>query len=352
LKKNKTMRAAGGLLVATLLSTSIVSGTFAKYVTSDSASDTARVAKFGVKVESGGGLFADTYKSVSGGNTPGTSSDSVTDSDGNIALTVKSSNGDNVVAPGTKSEDSGLTFKVTGTPEVAVKVAITVDSDASDVWLGTGTYPNMTTSDVYNATYEDNDVFTIGSSSSAVATANDDELASGESTTKDESYYPIKYTLTQTQASSTEGGNPTVTTTTGSLKDIIAAIEKLNKTYADTVYAPNTDLSQVIGTFTLTWEWDFDDNSSGTYDKEDTLLGDLAADSSMVTEAITSVNSAIATENKTIDEANKDKEEAEKTASITSLTASYTKTTGTESKADSYSLNTEFGLTISVTQVD
>ena len=61
MKKSKSMRAAGALLVATLLSTSAVSGTYAKYVTSDSGSDTARVAKFGVVVAASGSLFSETY---------------------------------------------------------------------------------------------------------------------------------------------------------------------------------------------------------------------------------------------------------------------------------------------------
>ena len=50
MKKNKMMRIASVLLVAVLLSTCAISGTFAKYVTSDSGSDTARVAKWGVEI--------------------------------------------------------------------------------------------------------------------------------------------------------------------------------------------------------------------------------------------------------------------------------------------------------------
>ncbi|MBR6599807.1 MAG: hypothetical protein IKK88_05855, partial [Oscillospiraceae bacterium] len=71
MKKNNSMRAAGGLMIATMLTTSIVSGTYAKYVTSDSATDTARVAKFGVTVEASGSLFDTTYMSSEGGNKPG-----------------------------------------------------------------------------------------------------------------------------------------------------------------------------------------------------------------------------------------------------------------------------------------
>ena len=50
MRKNKMMRTASGLLVATLLTTCVISGTFAKYTSSASGSDTARVAKWSFKV--------------------------------------------------------------------------------------------------------------------------------------------------------------------------------------------------------------------------------------------------------------------------------------------------------------
>ena len=57
MKKNNTMRVAAGLAVAALLSTCLVSGTFAKYTTSGESSDTARVAKFGIELTSKSGAF-------------------------------------------------------------------------------------------------------------------------------------------------------------------------------------------------------------------------------------------------------------------------------------------------------
>ena len=48
MKKNRMMRLASLLLVCVLLTTSVISGTFAKYTTSITATDTARVAKFAV----------------------------------------------------------------------------------------------------------------------------------------------------------------------------------------------------------------------------------------------------------------------------------------------------------------
>lgn len=50
MKNNKMMRIAAVILMMTLLTTCAISGTFAKYVSSASASDTARVAKWSFKV--------------------------------------------------------------------------------------------------------------------------------------------------------------------------------------------------------------------------------------------------------------------------------------------------------------
>ena len=47
MRKSKSMRLASGLLVVTMLSTCMISGTFAKYTTSVNSEDSARVAKWG-----------------------------------------------------------------------------------------------------------------------------------------------------------------------------------------------------------------------------------------------------------------------------------------------------------------
>ena len=113
MKKNKMMRLASGLLVAVLLTSCAISGTFAKYVTSDSASDHARVAKFGVTVTATGDMFKTTY---------GKDDASFTLAENTVVSTEK------VVAPGTSGSLGGAA--ITGTPEVAVRVsceATTVD---------------------------------------------------------------------------------------------------------------------------------------------------------------------------------------------------------------------------------
>lgn len=120
MKKNKMMRLASVLLILVLMTTSVIGGTFAKYVTSDSGSDFARVAKWGVVVEAKNyDMFTDQYTTDGEGYT-GTYS-------------VDSSDGADVLAPGTKGSFADI--KITGTPEVAVDVQIAADVAISNNWL-------------------------------------------------------------------------------------------------------------------------------------------------------------------------------------------------------------------------
>lgn len=114
MKKNRMLRLASMLMILTLLTTSIVGGTFAKYVTTASGTDTARVAKWGVTIGAQTELFAESYN----GNATG-----YTDK-----ATVKvDTTGTNLVAPGT--EGTGLGLNVGGTtPEVSYSMTIKLDS--------------------------------------------------------------------------------------------------------------------------------------------------------------------------------------------------------------------------------
>lgn len=117
MKKNRMMRLASLLLVCVLLTTSVISGTFAKYVSSASGTDTARVAKWGVQVQGFDGMFSQNY--------------STDDSDYTAIYTnsVISADTDKVVAPGTSGKLAEI--NVTGVPEVAVEVTY----NASDIVL-------------------------------------------------------------------------------------------------------------------------------------------------------------------------------------------------------------------------
>ena len=226
-KKNWTMRAAGLMLALVLITSCFTGGTFAKYVTSGNGSDTARVAKFGVTVSvKNNTVFHTTYATKG----------DVLDKDGaKIENSVVSDNGENLVAPGTKEEGTA-TFSVTGTPEVAVNVKLALEptdgnTEVKDVFLKAGTYDNYTTA----------------------ATDDTFELTND--------YYPVKFTLKKGTES-----------TTGTLADINAKLAALSKNYP-----ANTTLDDVLGEYTLSWEWAFENN-----DAADTLLGNLAAGTAVV----------------------------------------------------------------------
>ena len=96
MKKNIMMRVASALLIAVLLTTCAISGTFAKYVTSASGNDVARVAKWGFGTTTlAVDMFDGTYNNVASGDSA------------------------NVVAPGTtKTATIELIPAEQGTPEV------------------------------------------------------------------------------------------------------------------------------------------------------------------------------------------------------------------------------------------
>ena len=133
MKENRTMRIAAVMLVFALLTTCIISGSFAKYVTRGTAgTDMARVAKWGVTVTTTG--TADIFDSTYDAATPNQK-----DADGED-ITVSVTALENVVAPGTK-KDNMAGIQLSGTPEVAVSVTYTGSIELGDNWVdGTGAY--------------------------------------------------------------------------------------------------------------------------------------------------------------------------------------------------------------------
>ncbi len=215
MKKNKFLRLASALVIMTLLSTCAISGTFAKYTTNNSASDSARVAKFGVTLTiTDESNFKTAYKST--GDT----------------ITVESFDTDKITAPGTSG--NAITFAISGTPEVATKIDV-IMTVTSDIYVKAGEHLDYTTAG------DTSDKFTL----------NDD-------------YYPVVFTLKQTK--NADGTMDTVIAT-GNLAAIKAELDKYTETAR---YAPNTNLT---AEFQLSWEWKFDGN-----DKADTLLGNVAVE--------------------------------------------------------------------------
>lgn len=215
--KNRTMRVAALLLVLTLMTSCFVGGTFAKYTTNGTSTDTARVAKWGVTVTGAtNSMFGKAYKSADG--TLSTTYEAATDSvhaNDDTAL---------LVAPGTNGTLNG--FSVTGTPEVDVKVSYTADLELTG-W----------TIDTNGA--EDG----------------------GETT-----YFPIVITITPTT-----GSAQTYTFTTGDDIDAFeTTVENAIKAFSHN-YEAGTELDDDFANdFTISWAWAYEGN-----DTNDTLLGNL-----------------------------------------------------------------------------
>ncbi|WP_165044515.1 hypothetical protein [Adlercreutzia sp. ZJ138] len=125
MEKNRSLRTASGLFVLVLLTICVVGATYAKYVTSDTATDTARVAKWGVdvSVSNTDPIFKSTYMKAATSTTL-TAGNSV---EANAAVDGSRSK---VVAPGTSG--TLINASITGTPEVAVKVKTEASLDLSD----------------------------------------------------------------------------------------------------------------------------------------------------------------------------------------------------------------------------
>lgn len=309
MKKNKMMRAASGLMVATLLTTSIISGTFAKYTTEDSGSDTARVAKWGLTVSASGNLFGKEYAKVdasSNGN-----SIVATGSDNTVKATDK-----NVVAPGTKNE-TGFTVSIKGTPEVAYNVTAARSdtvSEVKDIFLGTGDWGVMVEATGLNAASnveglytESQGTYTKMTNGTWTPNTKYYELMNHVELTN--KYYPIKWSVKA-------GGSASQIDASSDLTKI--ATDMNNNLTTAQANAPGIETAV---SYTLTWEWPFNNYK----DAEDTILGDLHENSSVNGTVVYATNSV-----------------------LSSTEQSYS---ATIDKAN-YNLDINFGMTVTVTQVD
>ena len=226
-KKNWTLRAAVLMLALVLITSCFVGGTFAKYVTSGSGTDSARVAKFGVTVTANGDVFAKEYD---------TNDQTVV---GTIAKSVIST--DRVVAPGTESNGDFVAATVTGTPEVAVRVSYKLDAASLQL-----------------ENWKDAD---------------------------DEFYCPLVFRVKNNNGNTVISGMEfqTAEAMKAALVNAVAAYTK--------DYAPGTDLSgKAAETLTISWEWPFEtgaDADKPANNVKDTFLGDEAAAGRAATVSLT-----------------------------------------------------------------
>ena len=216
MKKNKILRLASVMLMLCLITTCAISGTFAKYTTDGTATDIARVAKWGVVID---------LSSMSMFKTEYAIKDATNDKNGDpISLSVKTDtagDGKKLVAPGTTDTLANVT--ITGKPEVAVNVKF-VATLALENWTTDGA----------------------------------------------DEYCPIVFTVN----SETYGMNNThATHKSATIDDLVDAVKAAIDSNAN--YGPNTDLSTVVQP-SVSWTWDYVAATGNTYqtDDKDTKLGD------------------------------------------------------------------------------
>lgn len=248
MKKNKMMRIASVLLVMTLLSTCAISGTFAKYVTKASGTDSARVAKWGVVLTLDGAdsVFAKEYELSADHQDEG--------ADAYTGLAVKSDV--KVVAPGTTSEEAGAAVKgsVAGTPEVATHYEISI-KNIKDVLLPKGTYTD------YTELVKDEQTGKYGYTKTFELT---------------EDYAPIVWDLTigsvKVQAKSLTEVLARADEIAGKLSGLGAVGVKAGTDSITITMDVEPGTEQNLN-FELAWKWVFEQDK----DAADTLLGNLAA---------------------------------------------------------------------------
>lgn len=369
MKKNRMLRLASALLILTLLTTSVIGGTFAKYVSTGSVSDTARVAKWGVEIKTSGTLYSDAYAVAKENDDNSNLPAEWTNSESLNTISVAAggdTNRDNIIAPGTKSYANGLSFGVSGKPEVAVTVEATIK--AEDIFLAAGTYGVLVPATVSDdeslkKVMSDNTDKVYGFASSLYTKLNDSSSYNKDTkyyilTNKVEvtgnGYFPVKYKL---------DGNTTLTDTTATAiadeiikkfdsskandKKYVANYSKVSKKFP-----ANTDLG-ATGTGNLglsgeiiTWEWAYEDASITNKDVMDTLLGDMIA-----------ARDATGTPDYVIVDITTATVDGATTETVTALNYStdddYTVTKGTGDSASVVAnLRTSFEIELTVTQVD
>ena len=223
MKKFNATKMMALLMALCLITSTFVGSTLAKYTTQAEGADTARVAKFGVELTAISDIFAPSYD------------------DG--AISVKSDDDKDVVAPGTTA--NATVFTIAGAPEVDVQVDITLDADTSNplsmVTLPAGTYTDWTTADTA-------DTYT---------------------TTAD--WNPVVWTLTK--------AGEAAPLATGNLEDIETYLTGTlsGKYEVEAAADAANNFAAVVGTYTLTWDWAFDDATDAQKDQKDTTLGQIAA---------------------------------------------------------------------------
>lgn len=234
MKKNKMMRLASVLLVLVMLTTCVISGTFAKYVTADDAHDEARVAKWGIDITA----------------TDDGDSQTVIDTKNDATEVEIATNKElKLLAPGTKGNLAEV--KISGTPEVGFDVTVAVDLELANWTANSAVYCPL--------------VFTV--------------TANGT---------PTKFEIGATYADTEALEEAIEQAIIDALLETSSAPNATPENYGGTdgtiyacQYAPNATFYSTEKTVKIDWEWAYSTNDAN--DKLDTILGDAAADGTAAT---------------------------------------------------------------------
>lgn len=220
-RRNWPFIIASVLFCLVIFTSSLVTGLYARYTSSGSGSDEARVAKFGMQitVDDDYSLFNHSYSNV------------------NNEVIVSTSSTLHAIAPGANTDQNKLIINFNGNPEVAVGVISHINTGTmEDIYVKKGTYLDWTTD-------EEDDYFTLS---------------------KD--YYPVKWTL---KVKDLNKNTEKTIIDAGNLSDVASQLELYSK---EAIYKPNSSINSRI---VIEWKWDF--NESDENNKADTLLSKIAA---------------------------------------------------------------------------
>lgn len=283
--KSKKLKIVAGIMVLTMLTTCMMSGTLAKYTTGDSASDSARIAKWGVQVEANGYLFGNSYGSdnqVVAAQTFNT-----------LAVSETARARDNWVAPGTKN-DNGFSFSITGEPEVSGEIKSVIKTQ--NIFLREGHYgvlipleESEITSENYNEYLASGKLYVLRAGGYNLAINPFEEDVSyyfmQNELELSTDYYPVVYSLNGVTAANGIGSD--------SLQEIAESITNQigNPEFTDAVngvstyegtgsFSPSTISSAnqgiILANQVITWKWSYENGDSEEekimYNTADTFL--------------------------------------------------------------------------------
>ena len=260
MKKNKTLHLAAILLLLTLASFSGIGSTLAKHISSSSATDGARAAKFGVVAAISGDLFGPAYSGPTANKIVSYSDD---------GATVRAAHqADKLVAPGTKG--GTVTISVTGTPETSTRISFGHVRDAAgksyalcEPVLKAGSYGVMAryygtiTEESCSRYYSYNNSMASYYRLTSVPAANTAVYQLIDAVTLTEDYYPLVWTVDGVEQASLSAAWETIG-------------ERLSAAASS---APNTP--QTLNA-ALSWEWPYHPEHD-EQSKKDTILGKMAS---------------------------------------------------------------------------